>query len=64
MRVHVLICSQIATNEDGETPLSLASAGGQLDTVKYLVEVHHCDPRSEFITAQRTISYIYHVVTD
>ena len=23
----------------------LASANGHLDTIKYLVEVHHCDPR-------------------
>ena len=37
------------TNKAGETPLSLASAGGHLDTVKYLVEEHNCDPRGGFI---------------
>ena len=31
----------------GQSPLSLASAGGHLNTVKYLVEEHHCDPRGE-----------------
>ena len=34
-------------NKTGDTPLSLASANGHLDTVKYLVEIVHCDPRSE-----------------
>ena len=37
-------------NKAGETPLSLASAGGHLDTVKYLIEKHHCDPRCETIS--------------
>ena len=36
-------------NKVGQTPLSLASAGGHLDTVKYLIETHHCDPRSKLI---------------
>ena len=36
-------------NKTGDTPLSLASNNGQLDTVKYLVEVHHCDPRGEYL---------------
>ena len=34
-------------NKAGQTPLSIASAGGHLGIVKYLVEVHHCDPRGE-----------------
>ena len=29
---------------DEQNPLLLASAGGHLDTVKYLVEECHCDP--------------------
>ena len=37
----------VVSNKDGQTPLSLASAGGHLDTVKYLVEVHDFDPRGE-----------------
>ena len=36
----------------GHTPLSLASAGGHLDTVEYLVEIHHCDPRRKLIVMQ------------
>ncbi len=35
-------------NKAGDTPLSLASANGHLDTVKYLANEHHCDPRSKF----------------
>ncbi|XP_064387477.1 uncharacterized protein LOC135335830 isoform X4 [Halichondria panicea] len=31
-------------NKAGDTPLSLACANGHLDTVKYLVNEHHCDP--------------------
>ncbi len=34
-------------NKAGDTPLSLACANGHLDTVKYLVKEHHCDPRSK-----------------
>ena len=34
-------------NKAGDTPLSLACANGHLDTVKYLVNEHHCDPRSK-----------------
>ena len=37
-------------NRAGDTPLSVASAGGHLDTVRYLVEVHHCDPKRELIS--------------
>ncbi len=33
-------------NKAGDTPLSLACANGHLDTVKYLVNEHHRDPRS------------------
>ena len=36
-----------SVNNAGHTPLSLASAGGHLNTVKYLVEAHHCDPKRE-----------------
>ena len=38
------------TNRAGDTLLSVASAGGHLDTVRYLVEVHHCDPKRELIS--------------
>ena len=34
-------------NKAGQTPLSFASAGRHFNIVKYLVEVHHCDPRCE-----------------
>ncbi len=34
-------------NKAGDTPLSLACANGHLDTVKYLVNEHRCDPRSK-----------------
>ena len=34
-------------NKAGDTPLSLACTNGYLDTVKYLVNEHHCNPRSE-----------------
>ena len=34
-------------NKAGDTPFSLACANGHLDTVKYLVNEHHCDPRSK-----------------
>ncbi len=34
-------------NNAGDTPLSLACANGHLDTVKYLVNQHHCDPKSK-----------------
>ena len=34
-------------NKAGDTPLSLACANGHLDTVKYLVNEHHCVPRSK-----------------
>ena len=48
---YTITCTHFAhtgvTNKAGQTPLSLASAGGHLDTVKYLVEVHRCDPRRE-----------------
>ena len=30
-------------SKTGDTTLSLACANGHLDTVRYLVEVHHCD---------------------
>ena len=36
-------------NRAGHTPLSVASAGGHLDTVRHLVEVCHCDPKRELI---------------
>ena len=36
-------------NEAGQTPLSLASASGHLDVVRYLAEFHHCDPRRKLI---------------
>ena len=38
------------TNRAGDTPLSVASARGHLDIVRYLVEVHHCDPKRELIS--------------
>ena len=34
-------------NKADDTPLSLACANGHLDTVKYLVNEHHCDPSSK-----------------
>ncbi len=34
-------------NKAGDTLLSLACANGLLDTVMYLVNEHHCDPRSK-----------------
>ena len=34
-------------NKAGDTPLSLACANGHLDTVEYLVNKLHCDPRSK-----------------
>ncbi len=34
-------------NKAGDTPLFLACANGHLDTVKYLVNQHHCDPISK-----------------
>ena len=46
--VNLLEHSGIVGNA-GKTSLSLASAGGHLDTVRYLVEVHHCDPRRELM---------------
>ncbi len=36
-------------NKVGDTPLSLACANGHLDIVKYLVNEHHCDPKSKFV---------------
>ena len=35
-------------SKTGHTPLSLASANGHLDTVKYLVKDHHCDLECKF----------------
>ncbi len=34
-------------NKADDTPLSLACTNGHLDTVKYLVNECHCDPRSK-----------------
>ena len=34
-------------NKAGDTLLSLACTNGHLDTVKYLVNQHHCDPKSK-----------------
>ena len=39
----------VTINEAGQTPLSFASAHGHLDVVKYLAEIHHCDPRRKLI---------------
>ena len=39
-------------NKAGDTPLSLACANGHLDTVKYLVNQLHCDPRSKYVHFQ------------
>ncbi len=35
-------------NRAGDTPLSLACTNGHLDTLKYFVNEHHCDPRSKY----------------
>ncbi len=40
-------CTHAGTNKAGDTPLSLACANGHLNTVKYLVNEHHCDPRGK-----------------
>ena len=50
--VHFIDNSLVVTdtvNKAGDTPLSLACANGHLDTVMYLVNEHHCDPRSTAI---------------
>lgn len=33
-------------NKSGQTPLSLACVNGHTEIVKYLLDVHHCDPKS------------------
>ena len=41
----------------------MACANGQLDTVKHLVKVYHCDPRREFLNyfiLHRVIRYAVH----
>ena len=43
-------------NKAEQTLLSVASAGGHLTAVKYLVEVHHCDPRGE-LTSDSFLCY-------
>ena len=35
-------------NKAGQAPLSLASARGHLNIVKYLIETHHCDPGRKY----------------
>ncbi len=45
-------------NKSGDTPFSLACANGHLDTVKYLVNKHHCDPRSKFIYFPLNILFV------
>ncbi len=47
-------------NKAGDTPLSLACANGHFDTVKYLGNEHHCDPRSEHCMAH---GLLHHSVT-
>ncbi len=44
-------------NKAGDTPLSLACANGHLDTVKYIVNEHRCDPKSNQFNR-----YNYHAV--
>ncbi len=39
-----MVVSIEPVNKAGDTPLSLACANGHLDTVKYLVNEHRCDP--------------------
>ncbi len=41
-----MVCAG-TVNKAGDTPLSLACGNGHLDTIKYLVNEHHCDPRSK-----------------
>ena len=43
------------TNRAGHSPLSVASAGGHLYTVRYLVEVCHCDPKCELISVYNIV---------
>ena len=43
----LMVVSTEPVNKAGDTPLSLACANGHLDTVKYLVNQHHCDPKSK-----------------
>ena len=54
--VHSYTCTGTVNNA-GDTPLSLACANGHLDTVKYLVNQHHCDPKSKhwYIHNYRTL---------
>ena len=47
IRQYTHFAHTVVSNKDGQSPLSFASAGGHSDTVKYLVEEHHCDPRGE-----------------
>ncbi len=49
-----MVVSIVTVNKAGDTPLSLACANGHLNTVKYLVNEHHCDPRSKLSLYVRT----------
>ncbi len=57
MSWHALVYTG-TVNKVGDTPLSLACANGHLDTVKYLVNEHRCDPRSKFIVQNRRVKQL------
>ncbi len=47
-------------NKAGDTPLSLACTNGHLDTVKYIVNEYHCDPRSKHCIAHQLLHHSVH----
>ena len=49
-------------NKAGDTPLSLACANGHLDNIKYLVNKHHCDPKSKHCIYSTSIAASVHPI--
>ena len=45
--------------QGGDTPLLLACKHGDIDTVKYLLEEKHCDPKVENLSGELPLHYAY-----